>query len=96
MIACAIGTVLGMIAGFFGGIVDDVINRTSEAIRVIPQIVFAIALCAVFGGGVGNLAIILGISNMTIYIRMMRSQCSPSRSATTSWRASFRATAPSG
>lgn len=74
MIACAIGTVLGMIAGFFGGIVDDVINRTSEAIRVIPQIVFAIALCAVFGGGVGNLAIILGISNMTIYIRMMRSQ----------------------
>ena len=74
MIACAIGTTLGMIAGYFGGIVDDVINRISEAIRVIPQIVFAIALCAVFGGGVLNLAIILGISNMTVYIRMMRSQ----------------------
>ena len=74
MIACAIGTVLGMIAGFFGGAVDDVINRVSEAIRVIPQIVFAIALCAVFGNGVGNLAIILGISNTTVYIRMMRGQ----------------------
>jgi len=74
MIACAIGTFFGMVAGFFGGIVDDVINRVSEAIRAIPQIVFAMALCAVFGGGVVNLAIVLGISNMAIYIRMMRGQ----------------------
>lgn len=74
MIACVVGTTLGMLAGYFGGAVDDLINRTSEAIRVIPQIVFAIALCAVFGGGVANLALILGISNTTIYIRMMRSE----------------------
>lgn len=74
VIACIIGTTLGMIAGFFGGVADDVINRISEAIRVIPQIVFAIALCAVMGGGILNLSIILGISNMTIYIRMMRSE----------------------
>lgn len=74
IIACVIGTTLGMIAGYFGGIVDDIINRTSEAVRVIPQIVFAIALCAVFGGGILNLAIVLGISNTTVYIRMMRSQ----------------------
>lgn len=59
IIACVIGTTLGMIAGYFGGVVDDIINRTSEAVRVIPQIVFAIAL---------------GISNTTVYIRMMRSQ----------------------
>ena len=73
-IACIIGTTLGMVAGFFGGFVDDVISRIAEAIRVIPQVVLAIALCAVFGGGIGNMAIILGISNMTVYIRMMRSQ----------------------
>lgn len=59
IIACVIGTTLGMIAGYFGGVVDDIINRTSEAVRVIPQIVFAI---------------VLGISNTTVYIRMMRSQ----------------------
>ena len=67
IIACVIGTTLGMIAGYFGGVVDDIINRTSEAVRVIP-------LCAVFGGGILNLAIVLGISNTTVYIRMMRSQ----------------------
>ena len=74
VIACIIGTAFGMIAGYFGGVVDDIINRISEAIRVIPQVVLAIALCAVFGGGILNLSIILGISNMTIYVRMMRSQ----------------------
>lgn len=74
IIACAIGTTMGMIAGYFGGVVDDVISRVSEAIRVIPQVVLAIALCAVLGGGIVNMSIILGISNMTVYIRMMRSQ----------------------
>ena len=73
-IACAVGTFFGMLAGFFGGIVDDVINRISEAIRAIPQIVLAMALCAVFGGGIINLSIILGISNVAVYIRMMRGQ----------------------
>lgn len=74
MIACALGTFFGMVAGFFGGAIDDVINRISEAIRAIPQIVLAIALCAVFGGGILNLSIILGISNIAVYIRMMRGQ----------------------
>lgn len=74
LFACAIGTFLGMVAGFFGGIVDDVINRISEAIRAIPQIVFAMALCAVLKGGIVNIAVVLGISNLAIYIRMMRGQ----------------------
>jgi len=74
MIACAIGTFFGMVAGFFGGIVDDVITRIMEAIRAIPQIILAMALTAVFGSGIRNLAIILGISSMAGYVRMMRGQ----------------------
>lgn len=74
IIACVIGTFLGMLAGFFGGIVDDVINRFTEAIRAIPQVVLAMALSAVFGSGIKNLAIILGISSMAGYVRMMRGQ----------------------
>ena len=74
IIACIIGTSLGMLAGYFGGFIDDLISRVAEAIRVIPQVVLAIALCAVFGGGIVNMSLILGISNMTVYIRMMRSQ----------------------
>ena len=74
MIACVIGTFFGMVAGYFGGIVDDVISRLMEAIRAIPQIILAMALTAVFGSGIRNLAIILGISSMAGYVRMMRGQ----------------------
>lgn len=74
LVACAIGTFFGMVAGFFGGVVDDIINRISEAIRAVPQIVFAMALCAVLKGGIVNIAVVLGISNIAIYIRMMRGQ----------------------
>ncbi len=74
MIACIVGTFFGMVAGYFGGLVDDVINRLMEAIRSIPQIILAMALTAVFGSGIRNLAIILGISSMAGYVRMMRGQ----------------------
>lgn len=74
VVACAVGTVLGMIAGYFGGWIDDVITRLMEAIRAIPQIILAMALTAVFGSGIRNLAIILGISSMAGYVRMMRGQ----------------------
>lgn len=74
MIACVIGTFFGMVAGYFGGIVDDIITRLTEAVRAIPQVVLAMALTAVFGSGIRNLAVILGISSMAGYIRMMRGQ----------------------
>jgi peptide/nickel transport system permease protein len=74
MIACVVGTFFGMVAGYFGGIVDDSITRIMEAIRAIPQIILAMALTAVFGSGIRNLAIILGISSMAGYVRMMRGQ----------------------
>lgn len=73
-IACVAGTFLGMVAGYFGGFTDDVITRIMEAIRAIPQIILAMALTAVFGSGIRNLAIILGISSMAGYVRMMRGQ----------------------
>lgn len=73
-IACVIGTFFGMVAGYFGGIIDDIITRMTEAIRAIPQVVLAMALTAVFGGGIRNLAVILGVSSMAGYVRMMRGQ----------------------
>ncbi len=73
-IACVIGTFLGMCAAYFGGWVDDLINRLTESLRAIPQVVLAMALTAVFGSGMKNLAIILGISTISGYVRMMRGQ----------------------
>lgn len=74
MIACAIGTLLGMVAAYFGGAVDAVIMRACEAVRAVPQTVFAMALIAVFGNGFWKLALILGVSNIPGYTRTMRAQ----------------------
>lgn len=74
MIACAIGTFLGMLAAYFGGAADILIMRGCEAVRSVPQVVFAMAFLAVFGGGFWNLAVVLGISNVPGYTRMMRAQ----------------------
>ena len=74
LISCALGTLLGMVAGYFGGVVDAVIMRACEAVRAVPQVVFAMALVAVIGHDVGKLAFILGISNIPFYTRTMRAQ----------------------
>lgn len=74
LISCIAGTFLGMCAAYFGGWVDGIITRLCEALRAIPQVVLAMALTAVFGSGMKNLAIILGVSTIPGYIMMMRAQ----------------------
>ncbi len=73
-IACIIGTFLGMLAAYFGGPVDALIMRTGEAVRAVPQTVFAMALIAVFGTSIPKMALILGVSNIPGYARTMRAQ----------------------
>ncbi len=74
MVACVIGTVMGLCASYFGGWVDNVISRLTEAIKAVPRVVLAMALTAVFGSSMTNLAIILGITTIPGYVRMIRSQ----------------------
>ncbi len=73
-IACIIGTFFGLLAAYFGGTVDAVIMRVCEAVMSIPNTVLAMALIAVFGGGLRNLAVILGVSTIPGYVRMMRAE----------------------
>lgn len=68
------GSVLGLVAGYCGGVVDDVIMRICEAIRAIPLIVLASALMLIFGGSVLSLVIILSIGNSTMFVRLMRGE----------------------
>ena len=73
-IACCIGTVLGLCAAYFGGWVDIIIMRCSDSLMSIPMIMIALALIAIMGPGITNLAVILSISTISGYIRLMRGQ----------------------
>lgn len=74
LVAMVFGVALGMLSGYFGGLVDACIIRVAEMFRSIPQVIFAITLMAVFGGGFLNLTLVLGISSIPSYTYMMRAQ----------------------
>ena len=73
-LACAAGVLLGLCAAYFGGWVDAVIMRFTEALMSIPRIMVSLALIAIIGSSVTDLAIVLAISTVPGYVRMMRAQ----------------------
>lgn len=74
VIALAFGVPLGLIAGYFGGLVDMVISRCTDALLACPFLVLAIALAAFLGPSLQNAMIAIGISAMPIFIRLTRGQ----------------------
>ena len=74
IISAVLGTMLGLTAGYFGGWVDSVISRLVEAMMAIPPIVLALALVAIFGRSLPMLTVVLGISSVPAFARMMRGQ----------------------
>lgn len=74
LIAGIAGTLLGLIAGFYGGVVDDVIMRWADIQLAFPFILLAISILAVLGPGVDKLIIVLGISQWMQYGRLARAQ----------------------
>jgi peptide/nickel transport system permease protein len=74
LIAGLAGTLLGVVAGFYGGALDDVIMRWADIQLAFPFILLAISILAVLGPGVEKLIIVLGISQWMQYGRLARAQ----------------------
>jgi peptide/nickel transport system permease protein len=73
-ISASVGTALGAIAGYFGGIVDDVISRVIDILLAFPGLLLAIAMVAVLGPSLGNVLIALTIIGWVGYARLVRGQ----------------------
>ncbi|MGI9596727.1 MAG: ABC transporter permease [Acidimicrobiales bacterium] len=73
-VAGAIGLVMGVAAGYFGGWVDSVIMRVVDAWLAIPTLVLAILMAAVLGPSMWNIVLILGVVYWTRYARILRSE----------------------
>jgi len=72
IIASIIGVTLGMIAGYYGGVIDSVISRLGDIQLAFPLILLSIAVIAVLGTGTLNLIIVFGIANWIVYARVAR------------------------
>lgn len=67
------GTVLGTVSGFYGGIIDVIIMRVSDILLACPSMVLAIALAGIMGPSVRNAMLAIFVVNISKYIRLTRS-----------------------
>jgi peptide/nickel transport system permease protein len=72
-IAMIIGVALGIISGYYGGIIDEIIMRIVDIIFAIPLLVLTMAIVVAFGRGLDNVMIALAMVKWRDYVRVMRS-----------------------
>lgn len=73
VIIFCVGTTLGIISGYFGGIVDTVIMRIADMMISFPGVILAIAIAGIMGGSLVNAMIALTAVTWTKYARLSRS-----------------------
>jgi len=72
--AGTVGTTLGIISGYLGGWVDQVVMRITDTWLALPPLMFAIFLAAIVGPSMWNIVIILGLVYWTRYARVIRGE----------------------
>ena len=73
-VSSTIGTLLGSIAGYFGGIVDEILSRLMDILLAFPGLLLAIAMVAVLGPSLTNVIIALSLIGWVGYARLVRGQ----------------------
>lgn len=73
-IAAVIGVLLGLMSAYYGGAVNLIVSRIIDVLMSLPSLMLALALGMVFGRGMLSLMVILGISTIPTYTRIMYGQ----------------------
>lgn len=73
-LSLTIGGMLGLLAGFWGGILDSIIMRVMDALLSFPAILLALMMVAALGPSLVNAMIAIGISSIPTFARLMRGQ----------------------
>jgi len=65
---------VGLIAGYKGGYIDEVLMRTFDGLRVFPSIILALAVVAATGPSLFNVILVLGLLDAPVFARLVRSE----------------------
>jgi peptide/nickel transport system permease protein len=73
LISGILGMVAGLVSGYFGGRIDDVLMRLADIQLAFPFILLAIAVIGVLGPSLGTIIAVIGVSSWVVYARVVRS-----------------------
>lgn len=74
VVAVGFGTVVGGLAGYYGGIIDDLLMRTTEMFQTIPSFVFAILLVAIMKPSIESIVIAIAVVSWPAVARLVRGE----------------------
>lgn len=73
-IGAAVGTLIGAVAGYFGGWVDEILMRLTDLKLTLPGLILAMAVAAALGPGLGNMIIAISLSWWPGFARLVRGE----------------------
>ncbi|MFP7289068.1 ABC transporter permease [Shouchella clausii] len=71
-IAGTVGTIIGIISGYYGGKIDAIIMRIMDILLAFPSIILALAIVATLGPGLNNIILAVAISAFPVFARIAR------------------------
>lgn len=74
ILAGLIGVTIGLVAGYYGGFLDNALMRIVDSFLSIPNILFALVILSVFSPGMLTLILVLGVTNWVNYARLVRGE----------------------
>ena len=74
LISGTVGILLGALTGYFGGLLDEIVMRITDAVNGFPSILLTLVIISILGTGKENLIISLGIVFVPSYVRIVRSE----------------------
>jgi len=74
VISGVLGMIIGLVAGYFGGRMDDFLMRLADIQLAFPFILLAIAVIGVLGPSLRNIIIVIGVSSWVVYARVVRGE----------------------
>lgn len=72
--AVALGTLVGVVAGFYGGVVENVLMRLTDIVLTLPVFGVLLLLGRYFGGGITPIVVIIGLFGWTVAARLVRGE----------------------
>ncbi|WP_283133963.1 ABC transporter permease [Rhizohabitans arisaemae] len=73
-LAVVAGSLIGLVAGYRGGLLDDALMRVLDIFQAFPTFILALAVAALLGGGVANLIAVVALVNAPAYARLVRAE----------------------